>query len=184
METLDSDAALQKEFVKTMMARRPAAAGAWANQSAWLQLSETAAGVAVIAQLLGTPWFMETLQAGDTLLQDFIATLFQLFQSQLFVNVAEDNAALQEALMPLSVTIHRELRVLEDSDPTTYYRSMVGLSQLTVLYAKISSATQPNNASFFGDGRKRSADAAGGSDEGNEPNKRSRAEGGPSPSPT
>ncbi|GJM06907.1 MAG: hypothetical protein DHS20C10_06410 [marine bacterium B5-7] len=184
METLAADAGLRKAFIRTMMARRPAAAGTGANVSAWLLLSESAKGTAVIAQLLGSPWFMETLQADVTLLQDFTATLCQLFQNQLFVDVAKDNTVLQEALIPLSTTICRELRALENSDATAYHRAMVGLSQLTVLYAKISSATQPNNASFFGDGRKRSADTAGGSEEGNEPNKRSRAEDGPGPSRT
>ncbi|GJM06908.1 MAG: hypothetical protein DHS20C10_06420 [marine bacterium B5-7] len=184
METLDSDAALQKAFVTAMTARRPAEADAWANESAWFLLSRTVDGTAVIAQLLGSPWFMETLQADVTLLQDFTATLCQLFQSELFINVAKDNAALQEALIPLSAIIQRELRALEARDAEVYQQAMNGFRQLTVLYAKISPATQPNNVSFFGDGRKRSADAAGGSDEGNEPNKRSRAEGGPGPSRT
>ncbi|GJM06909.1 MAG: hypothetical protein DHS20C10_06430 [marine bacterium B5-7] len=184
MATLAADEGLREAFVTTMTARRPAEADAWANESAWFLLSRTVDGTAVIAQLLGAPWFLETLQAGDTLLQDFIATLLQLFQSELFIDVAKDNAALQEALMPLSVTIHRKLRALEDSDATAYHRAMVGLSQLTLLYAKVSPAAQANNVSFFGDGRKRSADTAGGSEEGNEPNKRSRAGRGSSPSPT
>ena len=75
---LQADADLGRELIRSMHARLPEAAGNWANQSAWLQLTGTAAGIVLMQTLVSTNWFVAALQSdadvGPELILSMIST--------------------------------------------------------------------------------------------------------------